>query len=140
ITLEEAMELFKLPRKLGEYEGKTVTIGVGRFGPYIQHNSKYVSLPKDLDPMEVTMEESIELILAKREAEAKKHIKSFEEAELEILNGRYGPYITYQGSNYKIPKDVVPQDLNLETCLEIVKLQAEKAATTPKRGRYAKKK
>ena len=140
ITLEESLELFKLPRKLGEYEEKTVTIGVGRFGPYIQHNSKYVSLPKTLDPMTVSMEESIELILAKREAEAQKHIKTFEEANLQILNGRYGPYITYEGSNYKIPKDVVPQDLNLETCLEIVKLQAEKAATSPKRGRYAKKK
>lgn len=140
ITLEEAMELFKLPRKVGEYEEKTVTIGVGRFGPYIQHSGKYVSLPKTLDPMEVTLEEAIELILEKRDAEAKKHIKNFEEAGLEILNGRYGPYITYQGSNYKIPKEVVPQDLSLESCLEIVKLQTEKAATSPKRGRYAKKK
>lgn len=141
IKLEEALELFKLPMKLGEYEGKTVTVGVGRFGPYIYHDSKYVSLPKELEPMEVTIEEAIELVLAKREAEAKKHIKSFdEEPELEILNGRYGPYIAYKKSNYKIPKDVVPQDLNLQTCLKIVKLQAEKAATSPKRGKYTKKK
>ncbi|MCD8029541.1 MAG: type I DNA topoisomerase [Bacteroides sp.] len=140
LTLEEALELFKLPRTLGEYEEKSVSVGSGRFGPYIQHNAKYVSLPKTHDPMTVTLEEAIELIRAKRETEAQKHIKSFaEEPELEILNGRYGPYIAYKGSNYKIPKDVVPQDLNLQTCLEIVKLQSEKAAS-PKRRFAAKKK
>ena len=141
ITLEEALDLFKLPRKVGEFEDKTVTIGTGRFGPYVYHNSKYVSLPKTYDPLEVTLDEAIELILAKREAEAKKHIKKFDEdAEMEILNGRYGPYIAYKGSNYKIPKDVVPVDLNYQTCLEIIKLQSEKAENAPKRGRYAKKK
>jgi len=140
LTLEEALELFKLPRTLGEYEEKNVSVGAGKFGPCISHNSKYVSLPKTYDPMTVTLEEAIELIRAKRETEAKKHIKSFaEEPELEILNGRYGPYIAYKGSNYKIPKDVVPQDLNLPTCLEIVKLQSEKAAS-PKRRFAAKKK
>ena len=141
ITLEEALDLFKLPRKVGEFEEKTVTIGTGRFGPYVYHDSKYVSLPKTYDPLEVTLDEAIELILAKREAEAKKHIKKFDEdPEMEILNGRYGPYITYKGSNYKIPKDVVPADLNYKTCLEIIKLQSEKAESAPKRGRYAKKK
>lgn len=141
ITLEEALDLFKLPRKVGEFEEKTVTIGTGRFGPYVYHDSKYVSLPKTYDPLEVTLDEAIELILAKREAEAKKHIKKFDEdPEMEILNGRYGPYITYKGSNYKIPKDVVPTDLNYKTCLEIIKLQSEKAESAPKRGRYAKKK
>lgn len=100
-----------------------------------------MSLPKTYDPLEVTLDEAIELILAKREAEAKKHIKKFDEdAEMEILNGRYGPYIAYKGSNYKIPKDVVPVDLNYQTCLEIIKLQSEKAENAPKRGRYAKKK
>lgn len=100
-----------------------------------------MSLPKTYDPLEVTLDEAIELILAKREAEAKKHIKKFDEdPEMEILNGRYGPYITYKGSNYKIPKDVVPADLNYKTCLEIIKLQSEKAESAPKRGRYAKKK
>ena len=140
ITLEEALGLFKLPRTVGEYEGKPVTIGSGRFGPYIRHNDTFNSLPKGVDPMEVSLEECIEIINNKREAEAKRHIKQFaEEPELEILNGRYGPYIDYKGSNYKIPKDVVPQDLNLKTCLDIVKLQSEKAAT-PKKPRASKKK
>jgi len=142
ITLEEALELFKLPRQVGEYEGKVVTIGVGRFGPYISHNSKYVSLPKGYDPMEVTYDEAIELIEAKRKSEAEKTIKTFtEEPELQILNGRYGPYIAYKKSNYKIPKGVVPQDLSLDACMDIIKLQDEKAASgTVKKGRFAKKK
>lgn len=142
ITLEEALELFKLPRQLGEYEGKVVTIGVGRFGPYISHNSKYVSLPKGYDPMEVTYDEAIELIEAKRKSEAEKTIKTFaEDPEVQILNGRYGPYIAYKKSNYKIPKGVVPQDLSLGACMDIIKLQEEKVANgTVKKGRFAKKK
>lgn len=142
ITLEEALELFKLPRTLGEYEGKTVTVGIGRFGPYIQHNKVYVSLPKTLDPMKVTLEEAEQLILEKRTKEAERHIKKFdEEPELEILNGRYGPYIAYKGNNYKIPKDIVPQDLSLKSCLELVKIQDEKGPGTSAKGkRTAKKK
>ena len=141
ITLEEALELFKLPRTLGEYEGKSVSVGVGRFGPYVLHNKVYVSLPKTLDPMEITLEEAEQLILEKRQKEAERHIKTFEEEpELEILNGRYGPYITYKGSNYKIPKDIVPQDLSLASCLELIKLQDEKGPATTKKGRFAKKK
>ncbi|WP_298106671.1 type I DNA topoisomerase [uncultured Bacteroides sp.] len=141
ITLEEALDLFKLPRTLGEFEGKTVTIGNGRFGPYIYNNGKYTSLPKTYDPMSVTLEEAIDLIKEKEQAEAKKHIKKFEEEpELEIMNGRYGPYIAYKGNNYKIPKDIVPEDLSLESCLELVKLQSDKETTKPKKGRYAKKK
>ena len=140
ISLEEALELFKLPRTLGEYEGKTVSVGVGRFGPYILHNKVYVSLPKNLDPMEITLEEAEQLILEKRNKEAQRHIKTFdEEPELEILNGRYGPYIAYKGNNYRIPKDIVPQDLNLASCMQLIKLQDEKAASTPKKGKYAKK-
>ena len=141
ITLEEALDLFKLPRTLGEFEGKTVTIGNGRFGPYIYNNGKYTSLPKTYDPMSVTLEEAIDLIKEKEQAEAKKHIKKFEaEPELEIMNGRYGPYIAYKGNNYKIPKDIVPEDLSLESCLELVKLQSDKETAKPKKGRYAKKK
>lgn len=124
ITLEEALELFKLPRTLGEYEGKTVSVGLGRFGPYVVHNKVYVSLPKGADPMTITLEEAEELILDKRQKEAERHIKKFEEEpDLEILNGRYGPYIVYKGSNYKIPKDIVPQDLSLKSCMELIKLQ-----------------
>lgn len=140
ITLEEALELFKLPRTLGEYEGKNVVVGAGRFGPYIQNNGLYASLPKTMDPMTVTLEEAIELLQKKQEAEAQKHIKKFdEEPELEILNGRYGPYIAYKGSNYKIPKDIVPQDLNLEACMGIIKLQSDKETGKPKRATKAAK-
>ncbi len=141
ITLEEALELFKLPRKLPEFEGKGITIGVGRFGPYVYHDSKYISLPKGMDPMEVTYEETVELINAKRKADAEKVIKTFdEEPELSILNGRYGPYIAYKGNNYKIPKNVEPRDLNLQTCMDIIKLQEEKGAATPKKKKFAAKK
>ena len=142
ITLEEALELFKLPRTIGEYEGKTVSVGIGRFGPYIQHNKVYVSLPKTLDPMKVTLEEAEQLILEKRAKEAERHIKKFdEEPDMEILNGRYGPYIAYKGNNYKIPKDIVPQDLSLKSCLELVKIQDEKGPGTSAKGkRTAKKK
>ena len=140
ITLEEALELFKLPRTLGEYEGKNVVVGAGRFGPYIQNNGLYASLPKTMDPMTVTLEEAIELLQKKQEAEAQKHIKKFEEEpELEILNGRYGPYIAYKGSNYKIPKDIIPQDLNLQAFLEIVKLQSDKDTGKSKRTAKAVK-
>lgn len=140
ITLEEALELSKLPRTLGEYEGKNVVVGAGRFGPYIQNNGLYASLPKTMDPMTVTLEEAIELLQKKQEAEAQKHIKKFEEEpELEILNGRYGPYIAYKGSNYKIPKDIIPQDLNLQACLEIVKLQSDKDTGKSKRTAKAVK-
>lgn len=143
ITLEEVLELFKLPRTLGEYEGKTVSVGIGRFGPYVLHNKVYVSLPKTMDPMVITLEEAEQLILEKRQKEAERHIKKFEEEpELEILNGRYGPYITYKGNNYKIPKDIVPQDLSLQSCLELIKIQDEQGETSSfKRGkRTAKKK
>ncbi len=142
ITLEEALELFRLPRVLGEYEGAEVSVGIGRFGPYVQHNKMYVSLPKTIDPLKVTLEEAEELILEKRSKEARRHIKQFaEEPELEILNGRFGPYIAYKGNNYKIPKDVVPADLSLEACMTLVKQQDEKAASSaaPKR-KYARKK
>lgn len=141
LTLEEALELFRLPRHLGEYEGKPVTIGVGRFGPYVLHNKVYVSLPKTLDPMEVTLEEAEQVILEKRAKEAERHIKQFDqEPQLEILNGRYGPYIAYQGKNYKIPKELVPQEMTLEACMEVIKQQSAKASASPRARRTAKKK
>ena len=128
ITLDEALELFKLPRTLGEYEGKDVTVGSGRFGPYIHTGSTYVSL-KGQNPMTITLEEAIDLLKEKQLAESKRHIKKFEEEpELEIMNGRFGPYIAYKGNNYKIPKDIVPEDLSLQSCLQLIKLQDEKPA------------
>ena len=123
ITLEEALELFKLPRTIGEFEGSSVVIGAGRFGPYVMHNKKYVSLPKGTDPMKVTLEEAIQLIGEKREQEQKRHIKTFDEdAKLEVLNGRYGPYIAYDGKNYRMPKALHEKaaELSYAECMEIV--------------------
>ena len=136
ITLEDALELFKLPRELGEYEGATISVGTGRFGPYVLHNKQYVSIPKEIDPMEIEYDEAVQLIEERKKAEAEKHLKSFkEDADLQILNGRYGPYIVYKGSNYKIPKAVKePKELSYEQCLEIV----EKEASKPKLARKKK--
>ncbi len=123
ITLDEAIELFKLPRTLGSYEGLTVTIGTGRFGPYVLHDRKFTSLPKDEDPMTITLEKAIELINEKRQQETKKHLKFFmEDPKLEILNGRYGPYLTYDGKNYRLPKSMHEKvaDLTYEECMKII--------------------
>ncbi len=123
ITLEEALELFKLPRTLGKFEGLTVTVGAGRFGPYVLHNKKYVSLPKEEDPMTISLETAIELIIKKREQEKERHIKTFaEDAKLEVLNGRYGPYIAYDGKNYRMPKDKHEHaaELTFKECMDIV--------------------
>ena len=134
ITLEEALNLFSLPRTLGEYKGETVTIGAGRFGPYIKHGAAYVTLPKTHDPLTVTLEEAQELIDAKKKAEAERVIQNFTgEHELQVLNGRFGPYIAYQGSNYKLPKNVTPAELTIEECLDIVKKQQEGAKAPAKR-------
>ena len=123
ITLDEALELFKLPRTVGEFEGKSVTIGAGRFGPYVLHDKKYVSIPKDEDPLALTLERAIELIEGKRKAEEERHLKQFDEdPKLEVLNGRYGPYIVYDGKNYRIPRDLHSKagELSYEQCMDIV--------------------
>ena len=123
ITLEEAMELFKLPRQLGKYENLPVTIDAGRFGPYVLHNKKYVSLPKGCDPMAVTLEEAVKLIEGKRMEEVQRHLKKFEEdPKLEVLNGRYGPYIAYDGKNYRLPKNLHDKaaELSYDECMAIV--------------------
>ena len=133
ITLEEALELFKLPRTLGEYEGKPVVANTGRFGPYINHDKKFVSIPKGEDPLEISLERAIELILSKREAEEKSHLKTFdEEPELEIRAGRFGPYIAYKGKNYKIPKAQAEHaaELTLEECRKIIETPAPSKAKT----------
>ena len=136
ITLEEAIDLFKLPREIGIYENKTVTIGTGRFGPYVLHDKKYVSLPKGSDPMAVTLEEAIALINDKRQAEVKRHLRQFEEEpELEVLKGRFGPYIAYKGTNYKLPKTLAERaaELTLEECMAVVKDQEGKPKAVRKR-------
>ena len=138
ITLEEALECFKLPRTLGDFEEKTVSVGVGRFGPYVRHNNAFVSIPKGTDPMSVTLEDAIALIQSKREAAENKIIKTFEEEPgLQILNGRYGPYIAFEKKNYKIPENVDPKDLDLQTCFKVIELQKLKGET--KKTRFKKK-
>ena len=123
MTLEDALELFKLPRTVGQFEGTDVVIGAGRFGPYVLHQKKYVSLPKEENPLKVTLETAIQLIEQKRKQEKERHIKSFEQdAKLEVLNGRYGPYIAYDGKNYRLPKAMHSKaaDLTYEECMDIV--------------------
>ena len=142
ITLEEALELFRLPRTVGEYEGGSVTIGAGRFGPYVQHDGKYISIPKGTDPMLITLEEAIELIQEKRQAEASRHIKTLGEGEemIQILNGRYGPYIAYKGKNYKIPKETEPTTLQAIHCLAIIEEQEKEGPKKPARKASTRKK
>ena len=137
ITLEEALKLFELPRTLGEYEGGEVTVAIGRFGPYVKYDGKFVSIPKTLTPQTITLEEAVELIKNKAEAERKKLVKKFEEEpDLEILNGPYGVYIAYKKKNYKIPKDKDGSKLTLEECKEII----EAAANAPKKPRRTARK
>jgi len=138
ITLEDAFELFKLPRSLGNFEEKEMTVAIGRFGPYIKHDSKFISLPKTEDPMTVSAETAIQLIEKKREEDKNKMIKTFtEEPDLQILNGRFGPYIVYKKSNYKIPKKQDPAALTLEECMKLI--EEEDKSEKPKKKRFTKK-
>ena len=134
IELADALKLFELPRHVGEFEGKEVIAAVGRFGPYLRHDGKFVSIPKDLSPTSITIEEAEELIKAKREADSNKVVKTFEEdPEIQILNGRYGVYIAYKKSNYKIPKSVEnPADLTIEQVRQLIEEQ-DKAPKRPAR-------
>ncbi|MFD2871513.1 type I DNA topoisomerase [Mucilaginibacter ximonensis] len=139
ITLDEALELFKLPKVVGEFEGKTMKVAIGRFGPYISHNSAFVSLPKGVDPLDVTEEQAIELIQEKRKKDAEKLIKAFDEdPTVKVLNGRFGPYIEFGKQNVKIPKDKDPKELTYEEC----KALADADSKAPKKGgkKFAKKK
>ena len=137
ITLDEALELFKLPRNLGDYDGSKVSVGVGRFGPYVLHDKKYVSLPKDEDPMTITLETTVELIEEKRKQEKERHIKTFDEdPKLELLKGRYGPYLSYDGKNYHIDKKLQERalagDMEYAECMDMIKNAPEPKA---RRGR-----
>ena len=137
ITLEEALDLFKLPRIVGQYEDKDMTAALGRFGPYIRHDSKFYSLTKEQDPHTITATEAIELIENKRKTDAERLIKEFpENPDVQVLNGRFGPYIVAGKKNVKIPKGEEPADLTLERCLELAAATPDKPA---KGGRFAKK-
>ncbi len=134
INLEEALALFKLPRELGSFEGKSLSVGSGRYGNYIRHGNQFVSLPKEFDPLEVSLEQAIQLVKDKREEDRKKIILSFEQdPELLVLNGRYGPYISKKGQNYKIPKKTDPATLSYQDCLDLIEKQAKE--TNIKKGR-----
>lgn len=138
ISLEDALELMKLPRQMGDFEEKPVVVAIGRFGPYVSHDKKFVSIPKDLDPYTITYDKAVELIHNKRIADANRTIKTFpENADIQVLNGRFGPYIKAGTKNVKIPKDKVPEELTLEECVEL-------AANAPERkgrfGRFGAKK
>jgi len=138
ITLEEALELFKLPRQVGEFEDKEMVVAVGRFGPYIRHDGSFYSLPKTEDPMTVTAEKAIEIIGEKREAEKNKLICALgEKGEYQVLNGRFGPYCTFEKNNFKIPKSIDPKTLTAEKCQELV---AQQGTTPAKKKGFAKKK
>ena len=138
LTLEEALELFRLPRELDEYEGEKIVIGMGRFGAYVLYNKQYVSLPKDADPLTITLDEAIVLIEEKKSQEQQRHIKTFEEdAMMEVLNGRYGPYISYDGQNYRLPKPFHARaaELTYEECKRIVDETPVRPTAKVKRGR-----
>ena len=141
ITLDEALKLFELPRTVGEYEGADVVVAIGRFGPYVKHDGKFVSIPKTFTPQTITLDECVELIKSKADADKKKLIKKFdEEPELEVLNGPYGAYIAYKKKNYKLPKTVKePAELTVEECMAIIE-EAANAPKKPRRKATAKKK
>jgi len=140
ITLEDALELFKLPKKVGSFEDKEMTVAIGKFGPYIRHNSAFYSLPKDIDPLDVSEEQAIEIILDKRKRDSERLIKTFDEnPDVKILNGRWGPYIEFGKQNVKIPKGKEPKDLTYEDC----KALADAEAKAPKKAgakKFVKKK
>jgi DNA topoisomerase-1 len=130
ITLEQALELFRLPRGIGQFENEDLVIGVGKYGPYVRHKSKFYSLAKSDDPYTIKQDRAVEIILEKRTQEENRNIKQFhEEPDLLILNGRYGPYISYKKKNYRIPKSRKPEELSLEDCREII----EKAGSKTKK-------
>ncbi|MGM0573259.1 MAG: type I DNA topoisomerase [Bacteroidota bacterium] len=143
VQLEDALELFRLPRTVGEYEDKEMVAAIGRFGPYIRHDGKFYSIPKEEDPLTITADKAIELIEAKRERDRQRTLKTFEEEpDIQILKGRWGPYIKAGKENYKLPKDKAPEDFTLEEVKKIIadgtstrKSRTTKKAKTPKKGK-----
>lgn len=140
ITLDEALSLFKLPRTVGYYEDKDVVIGVGRFGPYVRHNAKFYSLKKDDNPLSIDLNRAVDLIEEGRRKEREKNIKTFDkEFKIQVLNGRWGPYISYNGANFKIPKGTDAHALTYEECLNIIQSQGTEKSSTKKYTRRRKK-
>lgn len=140
VSLDEALELFKLPREVGLFEDKPMVAAIGRFGPYIRHDGKFVSIKKEQDPHTITEDEAVQLILDKRESDANKFIKSFDEnEEVSVLNGRWGPYIKFEKKNVKIPKDLVPEELTYEQCKELADKTPEKKGRGGKAAAATKK-
>ena len=139
ITLEEALDLFSFPRVIGDIDGEEVSVAIGRFGPYVKLGKTFVSIPKEIDPMEVTVDQAAELIRAKNEAASNRIVKTFPtNPDLQILNGRFGKYIAYKQANYKIPRTVAePENLSEQECLDIV--NAQEAKPKRKSRRYPKK-
>ncbi|MCF0187423.1 MAG: DNA topoisomerase I, partial [Bacteroidaceae bacterium] len=134
ITLEEALKLFALPRTLREFEGLPIIIGSGRFGAYVQHNNKYVSIPKGMDPLTINLEEASKLILDKRKVEQEKHLRTFDEdPKMEILNGRFGPYISYNDQNYRLPKSADPKTMTYQECMNIIAKASDKTKPATKK-------
>ena len=121
ITLDEALKLFDLPKDLGEFEEKIVSVGVGKFGPYVRHDNKYISIPKGIDPLGISLDEAVKLIEEKRDEDRRRVLRTFEEdPELQLLNGRFGPYLSKAGKNYKLPRSKNNEQLTYEDCLEIM--------------------
>jgi DNA topoisomerase-1 len=135
ISLDEALQLFKLPRLVGSYEGEEINAGIGKFGPYVRHNNKFYSLGKDGDALSVTLEEAIETIEAKRKEDASRVIKTFEEnPEFQILKGKWGPYLKAGRKNVRLPKEKKPEELTFAECEELAKNAPEKGGRF-KRGK-----
>jgi len=141
IELADALELFRFPRDLGEYENKKVVVAVGRFGPYVRHDSLFFSIPKTESPLKVTLERAIEIIEAKRQKDRENTIRVYEEdTEVKVLNGRFGPYINYKKKNYKIPKTTDPASLSLADCMNLIAKSPAKKKAASKKKATAKKK
>jgi DNA topoisomerase-1 len=136
INLEEALDLFKLPREIGEFEGQKLVIGVGKYGPYVRHNKSFVSIG-DEDPLTITKETAVELIIQKREELKKMIINEFKDGDeiIQVKNGRYGPYIAKGRKNYRIPKGVQPDSLSLDDCKEIIEKQGDKPKRAAKKSK-----
>jgi DNA topoisomerase-1 len=141
ITMEEAIELFKLPRNLGDFNGEDLTVSIGRFGPYVKYGTLYASIKKEDDPYTITKDRAIELILERQKAVAERVIKEFkDEPEIKVLKGRWGPFVSFKGKNIRIPKNVAPEKLTLDDIFELEKNSAgtQKKAAWAKRGKTKK--